>query len=310
MKYFVIVLLYLVILILFFIFWRTAFSPNKKFNTKISKDALKQNLRIQKRQKNMHQYEILSAKLNTLPILRLTKEKKELYETHIAAQCNAYSLAKPTPEELHCKQWLAVLLTFLVGTFSLFVFTNAFGSKGLFVLVIYALIPVAAKLPIEPYRVKENKGQTKKVEEHFLDFFKTYYVSYKATAPTLDLRGTITAYAGTCHHEMSLFCMLFENDIKSVGSQQALKLLQARYPNSSLITRFCALALSVDREDIGASAEVEGFLELLMQEDYDKKESTLERNFQKLGTEINAILMVLLIALVIAQSLSMFTTLK
>lgn len=310
MKYFIITLLYLAAITLFIVFWRTAFSPNKKLNTKISKDVYKQNLRIQKRQKSMHQYEILSAKLNTLPILRLTKEKKELYETHIAAQCNAYSLAKPTPEELHCKQWFAVIITFIIGTFSLFMSVNALGSKGLFVLAIYALIPVAARLPIEPYRVKENKGQTKKVEEHFLDFFKTYYVSYKATAPTLDLRGTITAYAGTCHHEMSLFCMLFENDIKSVGSQQALKLLQARYPNSSLITRFCALALSVDREDIGASAEVEGFLELLMQEDYDKKESSLEKNFLALGTEINAILMVLLIALVLAQSLSMFSTLK
>lgn len=305
MKYFIIGLVYLSLFLIFRFIWIISFTPRKKENTKYAKDIIKQNKKISSRQLATYRYKLWSQRLNMLPFFQLTPEKRALFETNISAQCSAYSLVKPTPEELHVQQWVAVVICFILSTISIPLIDHVAPGKGWIGMIMYITIPYAYRLPTEKYIVKEEKGQTEIVEEHFLDFYKTYYTAYKGASGALDLRATITAYAGTCKPEMRLFCLLFEKDIQSTGSSHAIQLLQTRYPKSSRIRKFCSLALAIDREDAGAETEADGFLQLLLQEDYIKQKEILDKNSERMKSIINMTLLVLLTALVLIQVLSM-----
>lgn len=297
-KYIIIVLVYIISLLIYRKIWSHLFTPKKSKKKSQLKNLKSESEKFNKRKERMASYKSWSATLNKLPVLKLTEEKKKFLENSIDSKCNILGYTKPLAEELHCQQWLMVLISSILVTMFISVLGAFLGKVALIGLFGYIFVPVSAKMVLSEYEVTGDKVQSDIVEKHFSEFFEEYYIQYQVQKPSLELSSVLKAYSSTCCPDMILFCSTFMSDIRALGPEGAIQMLSVRYKNSNIINRFSAIAQAINIEEPGANEEVESFLDNLMTEQYLAQEKNLEKQDSKLDREITITIGVLLISLV------------
>lgn len=292
------------------IVWDLTFKPKQRKKKTALSSLQEQQKRFNEQKLRDAKYKAQSDFYNKFPIMRLTESKRNYWESCINQKCGLLSHNKPTPEELHCQQWIAFLLTITVFLLLGILVGTLYRTSGYIFCAGVFLAPYLANIVLAEYINTDGDDINKVLEKHFLEFYEEYYTQYQVQQPSLELPAMLQGYSETCHPDMLQFVSAFYTDVRNSGPEYAIQMLIPRYKDNDIIRRFVSIAHAVQSQSDGAGTEVSEFLDFLQNEKFLKEEANLQKATNRIDLEINIVITGLLTVLVIVAGIVMLKTIK
>mgnify|MGYP000397733143 CR=1 FL=1 len=226
------------------------------------------------------------TKYKGIPLLGLSENNRE-YLQQLLDATETDSVKIKTPEEVHFDQML-YLAVYVVACLLLSLFWK-YAIIGL--LGAYAVY----RMPITNIKDKYEKGM-KEITFQFPAFFDTVYVQYNKKDTSILMSDIVSTYIPIATGAFRRLLKRFLLDLEQ-GEDYALRSLDARYSDSSLIHKFCSIMRLRLKGDEASYLAMSTFRDTLQANVKDWMLADLEKRKKK-ANKITAFMVTFILAIV------------
>lgn len=243
-----------------FVLYKWLFTPRKRAAVRKSLKRIKtidDTISFRENQKVLQQKIKIAEFFGKFPIVRFTADdREEIQKLIVSTDTRTKSGRLKLPEEVYCTQ-LAIAGGVLIVVVMCMLLTPL-SLAGILV------IPFLMRIPVKSLESTRTMYEVAMADE-FLSFYKLYYVQFIRPDNVTTLSYVINSYLPSASLEVKKMLKVVDGDLAK-GEEFALKRWDQRFPTSSKIHKFVAIAQARMKGDKSSFESMDSFLHLLQEE--------------------------------------------